>query len=49
MKLAVFGATGRTGRELRQQALDRGHAVTNHCLQSRSHHPNPCAAARTNR
>ncbi|MDN5896307.1 MAG: NAD(P)H-binding protein [Nocardioides sp.] len=28
MRLAIFGANGRTGRELAQQALDRGYAVT---------------------
>lgn len=28
MRLAIFGATGGTGRELLQQALDRGHEVT---------------------
>ncbi|MEZ0611669.1 NAD(P)-dependent oxidoreductase [Fibrella sp. WM1] len=28
MKLAVFGATGGTGRELILQALDRGHEIT---------------------
>ena len=28
MKLAIFGATGRAGRHLVAQALDRGHAVT---------------------
>ncbi|GGL03591.1 NADH-flavin reductase [Sphaerisporangium melleum] len=28
MKLTVFGATGRTGREVVQQALDAGHQVT---------------------
>ena len=28
MKLAILGATGGTGRELLQQALDRGHQVT---------------------
>lgn len=27
MKLAIFGATGRTGRELVKQALERGHSV----------------------
>ncbi len=30
MKLAIFGATGATGRELVQQALDAGHSLT--CL-----------------
>ena len=28
MKLFVIGATGRTGREIVQQAVDRGHHVT---------------------
>ena len=28
MKLAVFGATGGTGREIVAQALDAGHEVT---------------------
>ncbi len=28
MRLAIFGATGRTGRELVNQALDAGHEVT---------------------
>ena len=28
MKIAIFGATGGTGRELLQQALERGHQVT---------------------
>ncbi|RYF53155.1 MAG: NAD-dependent epimerase/dehydratase family protein, partial [Cytophagaceae bacterium] len=28
MKFAILGATGGTGRELLQQALDRGHQVT---------------------
>ena len=28
MKLAIFGATGKTGIELVKQALDKGHAVT---------------------
>ena len=28
MKLFVIGATGRTGQEIVQQALDRGHKVT---------------------
>lgn len=28
MKIAIFGATGGTGRELLRQALDRGHRVT---------------------
>lgn len=28
MKIAIFGATGGTGRELVRQALERGHAVT---------------------
>src|SRR5579859_6249955 len=28
MKLFVIGATGRTGREIVEQALSRGHAVT---------------------
>ena len=28
MKLAVFGATGRTGRHVVEQALERGHEVT---------------------
>ena len=28
MRIAIFGATGGTGRELLQQALDRGHEVT---------------------
>ncbi len=28
MKLAIFGATGKTGIELVKQALDQGHAVT---------------------
>ena len=28
MKIAIFGATGGTGRELTLQALDRGHEVT---------------------
>jgi putative NADH-flavin reductase len=28
MRLAVFGATGRTGVPLVEQALDRGHHVT---------------------
>ena len=28
MKVAIFGATGRTGRSLVEQALGRGHAVT---------------------
>ena len=28
MKIAVFGATGRTGFELLRQALDKGHEVT---------------------
>ena len=28
MKLVIFGATGGTGRELLQQALDKGHEVT---------------------
>lgn len=28
MNLAIFGATGRTGRELVHQALERGHRVT---------------------
>ena len=28
MKLFVIGATGRTGQEIVQQALDRGHHVT---------------------
>ena len=28
MKLAIFGATGKTGLELVKQALDRGHSVT---------------------
>lgn len=28
MKLAIFGATGRTGRHLVSQALERGHTVT---------------------
>lgn len=28
MKLVIFGATGQTGRELLQQALDHGHYVT---------------------
>ncbi|HSJ50305.1 MAG TPA: NAD(P)H-binding protein [Actinomycetota bacterium] len=28
MKIAVFGAAGRTGREVVRQALDRGHEVT---------------------
>jgi uncharacterized protein YbjT (DUF2867 family) len=27
MKLAIFGATGRTGRPLVQQALEAGHEV----------------------
>lgn len=27
MRIAVFGSTGRTGRQVVQQALDRGHAV----------------------
>jgi len=28
MKLFLIGATGRTGREIVQQALERGHQVT---------------------
>ncbi|MDA8388367.1 MAG: SDR family oxidoreductase [Nitrospiraceae bacterium] len=28
MKIVIFGASGRTGRHLVRQALDRGHAVT---------------------
>ena len=28
MRIAIFGATGGTGRELLQQALDKGHEVT---------------------
>jgi putative NADH-flavin reductase len=28
MKLFVMGATGRTGREVAEQALTRGHQVT---------------------
>jgi putative NADH-flavin reductase len=28
MKLAIFGATGKTGKELVAQALDQGHEVT---------------------
>ena len=28
MKLAIFGATGGTGRQLVDQALEAGHAVT---------------------
>ena len=28
MKLAIFGATGKTGIELVKQALEQGHAVT---------------------
>ena len=27
-KLVVFGATGRTGKEIVKQALDKGHHVT---------------------
>ncbi|TKX84333.1 NmrA family protein, partial [Halorubrum sp. SS5] len=27
MRIAVFGASGRTGRPLVEQALDRGHEV----------------------
>ncbi|MBZ6496658.1 NAD(P)H-binding protein [Natrinema longum] len=30
MKRTVFGATGRTGRPLRRQALERGHEVVGH-------------------
>lgn len=28
LKLVVFGATGRTGKEVVKQALDKGHHVT---------------------
>lgn len=28
MKLAIFGATGKTGIEIVRQAIEKGHAVT---------------------
>lgn len=41
MKLCVFGASGRTGKALVRQALDRGHTVTAFCRNESSHVPFP--------
>lgn len=37
MNLCVFGASGRTGRALVRQAVDRGHTVTAFCRSESSH------------
>lgn len=40
MKIAVLGGTGRTGRLIVQELLDRGHEVT----RSRTMTPRPCSS-----